>query len=166
MIITYDKIMNNKKDLELIDRSNPLNVAAAVIHVFANYNPNDDSNFYEMLQFLLGDFQPISAMMKQNIKDRMLQNNKYPFIGKSYFKGSTPENDYNPSIPYEIEVIENMYTDENEGYKRLFLKSGGADNPRPITLRLAKDGNYYLWSDSFIGLLSDIRLLESTNPWA
>ena len=34
------------------------------------------------------------------------------------------------------------------------------------TLRLAKDGNYYIWSDSFMGLVSDIRPLESTNPWA
>ena len=105
-------------------------------------------------------------MMKQNIKDRMMQNNKLGFIGKSYFKGATPSNDYTSDVPYEIEVIENDYSDDAEGYKRLFLKSGGADSPRPITLRLAKDGNYYVWSDSFIGLLADIRGLESENPWA
>ena len=71
-----------------------------------------------------------------------------------------------PQTPYEVEVIENDYSNETEGYKRLFLKSGGADSPRPITLRLAKDGNYYVWSDSFIGLLADIRQPESSNPWA
>ena len=104
--------------------------------------------------------------MKQNIKDRMLQNEKYSYIGKSYFKGSTPENDYTPSSPYEIEITETPYTDVEEGYKKLFVKSGGADSLRGITLRLAKDGNYYVWSDSFMGLLSDVRPLESTNPWA
>jgi len=166
MIVKFEKIFDNKGELETIDRTNPYNVVSAVIHTFTNYEVNNDGKFYEMLQFLMGDFQPISGIMKQNIKDRMLQNNKYPFIGKSYFNGSTPENDYTPSVPYEIEVIENMYTDQNEGYKRLFLKSGGADSPRPVTVRLAKDGNYYLWSDSFMGLLSDIRPIESSNPWA
>ena len=66
----------------------------------------------------------------------------------------------------KIEVIENEYTDDNEGYKRLLLKSGGADSPRPVMLRLAKDGNYYIWSDSFLGLLADIKKIESANPWA
>ena len=166
MIVKFEKIMDSKSNLESLDRSNAANVAAAVIHVFTNYDINNKENFYEMLQFLLGDFQPLSEMMKQNIKDRMMQNNKYQFIGKSYFEGAIPENDYTPNIPYEVEVIENDYSNQNEGYKRLFLKSGGSDNPRPITLRLAKDGNYYVWSDSFIGLLADIRQCESTNPWA
>lgn len=166
MIVKFDKIFENKADLELLDRTNPFNVAAAIVHVFINYDVKNTSNFYEMLQFILGDYQSISEMMKQNIKDRMMQNNKYSFIGKSYFKGANPQNDYSPSVPYEVEVIENEYSDQTEGYKRLFLKSGGADSPRPITLRLAKDGNYYVWSDSFIGLLADIRGLESQNPWA
>ena len=166
MIVTFNKIFDSKGDLETLDRTNPANVAAALIHVFTNYNLSDNTIFYDMLQFLVGEYQPLSEMMKQNIKDRMTQNNKYPYIGKSYFKGATPENDYTPSVPYEIEVIENDYSNETEGYKRLFLKSGGADSPRPVTLRLAKDGNYYVWSDSFMGLLSDIRGLESSNPWA
>lgn len=166
MIIKIDKIINNKKELELVDRTNPYNVVASLVQVFVNYDLDNLDNFYEMLQYLMGDFQPISEMMKQNIKDRMMQNNKYAFIGKSYFVGATPENDYEINSPYEIEVIENEYTDDNEGYKRLLVKSGGADSPRPIMLRLAKDGNYYIWSDSFLGLLADIREAESVNPWA
>lgn len=165
MIIKFDSIINNLNDLKQFDRTNPYNVAALTIHTICNYNKNVDTLFYEMLQYLMGEFQEISPMMKQNIKDRMLQNNKYKFIGKSYFKGANPNNDYEPNIPYEIEVLENDYSKQNEGYIRLLLKSGGADNPRFITLRLAKNGNYYLWSDSIIGLLTDIRIPESTNPW-
>lgn len=166
MIIKFDKLYNNKSDLLNIDRTNPYNVAALFANILTSYDINNDTNFIEMLQFLVGDFQPISALMKQNIKDRMRQNNKYSFIGKSYFVGATPNNDYTPNVPYEIEVSENDYSKIEEGYIRLLLKSGGADNLRPITLRLAKDGNYYIWSDSFMGLLSDIRQPESTNPWA
>ncbi len=163
MILNYSKIMTNINDLKEIDRTNPYQVVGAYIHTICNY-PSD--NFLPMLQFLCGDNQPISNLMKQNIDDRMHQNEKYKFIGKSYFKGATPDNDYTPSTPYEIEVKENPYTDIEDGYKRLFITSGGADSDRPITVRLAKDGNYYLWSDSFIAALTDIRKPESSNPWA
>ena len=163
MTITYNKIETTLDELKNVDRTNPYNVVGEFIRVISDYKDND---FYNKIQFLQGDFQPMTEIMKQNIKDRMTQNDKYNFIGKSYFKGATPDNDYTPSNPYEIEVFENPYTDENEGYKKLFVRSGGADSERPITLRLAKDGNYYVWSDSFMGLLSDIRQPESSNPWA
>ena len=166
MKISYEKILTSLEEIKRIDRTNPYNVVALFVHTICNYNPKDSEEFYEMLQYLVGEYQPLSELMKQSIKDRMLQNDKYGYIGKSYFIGATPENDYTPSVQYEIEVKENPYTDSEEGYKKLFLKSGGADSERPITLRLAKDGNYYIWSDSFMGLLSDIRPLESTNPWA
>lgn len=164
MLLNYERIMTTKEELEKIDRSNPQVVVGALIHVLCNYNNLD--TFYEMLQYLMGEYQEISPMMKQNINDRMSQNNKSTYIGKSYFIGANQNNDYTPSTPYQIEIKENPYTDTEEGYKRLLVKSGGADSDRPITVRLAKDGNYYIWSDSFIGLLTDIRKPESTNPWA
>ena len=163
--MNFDKILSSKKEMESVDRSNPKNVVDLLIHTFCNYDPNNLDNFYEMLQYLLGDYQPISAFMKQNIKDRMMQNEKYPYIGKSYFKGATPENNYTP-VSYEVDAFENDYSREFDGYVRLFVKSGGSDSPRPITLRFAKDGNYYIWSDSFIGLLADIKTCCKDNPWA
>ena len=166
MKITFNKIISSLEELKTYDLTNPYNVAALTVHIICNYAINNDQNFYNLLQYLMGDFQQISPLMKQNIKDRMIQNDKYLFIGKSYFVGATPTNNYNPSIPYEVEIFENDYSKQNEGYIRLLLKSSGADNLRPITLRLAKDGNYYLWSDSIIGLLTDIRKPESQNPWA
>ena len=153
------------EEIEDVDRTDPYSVVALLVHTLCNYDPEDTSTFYEMLQYLLGDYQPISELTKQNIKDRMLQNDKYEYIGESYFNGAVPENDYTPDVPYEIEVKENPYTDSEEGYKKLYLKSNGADSPRPITLRLAKDGNYYVWGDSFMGLLADIKSPESDNPW-
>ncbi len=165
MLVKYEKLFTTKEELEIMNRTDPNMVAGLLIHTICNYNPNDTTEFYKMLQFLMGENQTISALMQQNIKDRMLQNEKYPYIGKSYFKGATPDNDYTPTS-YEVEVVENEHSRVEEGYIRLFLKSGGSDSLRPITLRLAKDGNYYVWSDSVIGLLADIRIMESKNPWA
>lgn len=164
MILYYDKVGTTKEELEKVDRSNPYNVVGAFIQTICSYDEND--KFYDLVQYLVGDYQPLSALMKQQIKDRMSQNDKSSYIGKSYFKGATPDNDYNPTLPIQLEVTENIYSDVEEGYKKLFVKSSGADNERGITVRLAKDGNYYVWSDSFMGLLSDIRKPESTNPWA
>lgn len=164
MEINFNNIINSLDEMKSIDRTNPYNVAALAIHAICNYC-EDKERFYDMLSYLMGEYQEVSNMMKSNINDRMSQNDKAPFIGKSYFVGSTPENDYTPTS-YSIIVKENDYSKPEEGYLRLLLKSGGADSERFITLRLAKDGNYYLWSDSIIGLLADIRKPESTNPWA
>lgn len=166
MIIKFDRLFKTKDEILNSDRKNPYMVAALTIVAISNYDKDNDGLFYEMLASLMGDNQTISPLLKQNIKDRMMQNNKYSYIGKSYFKGATNDNDYTPNIPLEVEVLENDYSNAEDGYKRLLLKSGGADSPRPITLRLAKDGNYYLWSDSIISLLTDIRKKESDNPWA
>ena len=165
MIINTKKLTITKEELENMDRTNPYNVIGGFIQVINDYNPKNSQEFYEKLQILMGEYQNLSELMKQNIKDRMLQNDKYKYIGKSYFKGAIPENDYNPTEPYQIEITENAYTNIEEGVKKLFLQSGGADSKRGIIVRLAKDGNYYVWSDSFMGLLSDIRPIESSNPW-
>ena len=164
MKISFEKLGLSIDELKKFDRTNPYNVAALFINIICDYSNAD--KFNEKLQYLMGDFQPISNLMKSQIKDRMMQNNKYEFIGKSYFKGANPENDYTPSEPYEVEFFENDYSREEEGFVKLWVNSGGADNARFITVRLAKDGNYYVWGDSFMGLLADIRKKESENPWA
>ena len=166
MIVKFEKLINSVDELKEFDRTNPYNVVGILINVISSYDIEDDSNFINELQYLMGEFQPISTLMRQSIKDRMKQNDKYEYIGKSYFKGATPSNDYTPDMPYEIEITSNKYSQIENGFMKLFVNSGGADSARGITVRLAKDGNYYVWSDSFMGLLADIRGLESKNPWA
>ena len=165
MILKYDKLTTSIEDLKELDRTNPYNVVGAFIQTIIEYDPKNSKDFYEKLQFLVGEQQELTEVMKQNIKDRMLQNDKYPYIGKSYFKGATPENDYTPQEPYELEIKNNIYVDSEAGFQKLMLKSGGADSERSIMLRVAKDNKYYIWSDSFMGLLMDIKQPESTNPW-
>jgi hypothetical protein len=94
----------------------------------------------------------------------MAQNNKAPFLGASYLNGATPQNEYTPSEPFTVTVSENPYSYSEQGYAKLFAHSGGGDSPRPIKMRQAKDGKWYLWEYSSI--LLDIRVPESTNPWA
>ena len=96
----------------------------------------------------MSELQPLSNMLKQQIEDRMEQNDKASYIGLSYFNGSNNFNNYEPDKSYSIEVTEGPSSYVNEGYAILYLKSGGADSKRPITLRKKKDGNWVLWSES------------------
>jgi hypothetical protein len=116
-----------------------------------------------MINYLKGP-QPMSQRDISFLADRMAQNGKIAFIAESYFSGATPQNDYAPAEPYTVVISENPYSYQEQGYARLFAHSGGADTPRPVKMRQAKDGKWYIWEYSSI--LLDIRAPESTNPWA
>lgn len=137
---------------------NPFSTAALSVLAFCFYPENKDMSF-KMLDFLRGP-RPLSVMDKQFIADRFIDKD---YVPRSYFEGATPNNNYLPSEPYSIVVSENPYSYQNEGYATLYLTSGGADSPRSVQLRLAKDGKWYLWEQY---LLADIRKPESENPWA
>ena len=137
---------------------NPFSTAALTVLAFCFYPENKDLAL-QMLDFLRGP-RPLSVMDKQFIADRFRDKD---YVPRSYFDGATPINNYLPSEPYTITVSENPYSYQNEGYATLYLTSGGADSPRSVQLRLAKDGKWYLWEQY---LLADIRKPESENPWA
>ena len=166
MVVTFKELYDSKDDLAKHEFKSEFETVAVLVNIICNYKKESKDSFYEMLQILMGDIQPLSNLLKQEIDDRMNQNEKWKYIGKSYFKGATKENDYTPVVPYEIEVKTNPYSYQNEGYARLLVKSNGADSERPVTVRKTKEGKWLLWSDSILGLLSDIRPPESTNPWA
>ena len=137
---------------------NPFRSAALTILAFCFYPENKDLSL-KMLDFLRGP-RPLSVMDKQFIADRFRDKD---YVPRSYFEGATPNNNYLPSEPYCITVSENPYSYQNEGYATLYVTSGGADSPRSVQLRLAKDGKWYFWEQY---LLADIRKPESENPWA
>ena len=138
--------------------SNPFDTAALTVLAFCFYPENKELSL-RMLDFLRGP-RPMSVMDKQFIQDRFRDKD---YVPRSYFDGATPANNYLPSEPYTITVSENPYSYQNDGYATLYITSGGADSPRSVQMRLAKDGKWYLW-EQFI--LADIRKPESENPWA
>ena len=138
--------------------ANPFDTAALTVLALCFY-PQDKELCYQMLEFLKGP-GTLSPYERQFIRDRFMDSD---YVPRSYFKGATPQNDYLPSQPYTISVSENPYSYQNQGYAKLFIRSGGADSPREVLLRLAKDGKWYLWEQF---LLVGIRAPESSNPWA
>lgn len=136
----------------------PFDTAALTVLALCYYPKNRDLSL-TMLEYLRGP-RPLSPYDKQFIRDRFMDAD---YVPRSYFNGATPQNDYEPAAPYTLCFTETPYSYEEENYAKLYIRSGGADSPRMVQLRLAKDGKWYLWEQF---LLSGIRPPESTNPWA
>ena len=142
----------------------PFDTTAMVVAALCLYALDKDVCM-AMINYLKGP-DPMSQRDIVFLRDRMAQNNKAPFIGASYFNGATPQNDYAPAEPYTVVVSEHPYSYVSEGVASLHVRSGGADSPRAVETRLAKDGKWYIWQSSYHALLVDIRKPESANPWA
>lgn len=113
----------------------------------------------KMLNWLRGP-RPLSPHDLSFLNDRLREGHYVPF---SYFAGATPENDYTPQPPFTLTFEEGLYANMNPGYKKLRIRSGGADSPREIVLRQTADQKWYLW-DQF--LMVGIRQAKSEDPWA
>lgn len=137
----------------------PFKTAALTVCALCAYAADKQIGI-EMLNFLKGP-KPLSPFEISFLDDRFRDGNTYvPF---SYFKGATPDNNYAPNEPFTITVSSNPYSNANEGYMKLFIRSGGADNPREIVMRMKGDGRWFLWEQF---LLVGIRIPKSADPWA
>ena len=146
------------KALREASLTSPFATAALTVCALCVYAA-DKSIGTEMLNFLRGP-RPLSNHDISFLNDRFSDGHHVPF---SYFKGAVPANNYTPDTPFTITVTSGPYSDANEGYKKLYIRSGGADSPREIVLRQLGDGRWMLW-DQF--LLVSIRKPKSDDPWA
>lgn len=156
---TLPKTALELKSMPEMDFTSPFHVAALFIAAICVYPGNKDECF-RMVDVLKGP-QKLSAMEKQFIHNRMM--GKANYIGKSYFAGAAPENDYAPTLPYTVVVDENPDSYAEDGYVKLFIHTGGADSPRLVKLR-KKGGSWFLWEHA--RLFSDIRMPRTQDPWA
>ncbi|HHX59669.1 MAG TPA: hypothetical protein GX707_02855 [Epulopiscium sp.] len=122
--------------------------------------PANENEAVNIINFLKGP-QGLSIREIQFIKERLQGKAYLPF---SYFEGSTPENGYKPIRPYTVTISTVPTSFDEDGYAKFYLKSSGADSPRPVQLRQKpSSGEWFLWDQM---LLSQIRTPISEDPWA
>ena len=138
--------------------TDPFQTAALTVCALCAYTA-DKKVGAEMLNWLRGP-RPLGPFDISFLNDRLREGHHVIF---SYFAGAVPGNDYTPSQPFTLTIEAGPYADANPGYKKLHIRSGGADNPREIVLRQKSDGTWLLW-DQF--LLVSIRQPASADPWA
>ena len=134
----------------------PYETAAMFVVALSLYAQNRDESV-AMMNYLRGPV-PLSPRDLSLFKTQVTS-----YLARSYFAGATPQNDYAPAKPYTVVVSDNPYSYAVEGSAKLFVHCGGADSPRPIETRLAKDGKWYMTGSG--ALLVGIRIPESANPW-
>ena len=148
-----------KSAAEVKPANTPQQTAAFAIAALARYTEDAEAGI-AMLDTLLGP-RPVSNFGKQFLRDQ-LRGKEY--TARSYFDGAVPDNNYMPAVPYTVTISETPYSYQNENYAQLWVKSGGADSPRPITMRLKPStGEWYLWE--YQGLLAGIRIPAKDDPW-
>ncbi len=64
------------------------------------------------------------------------QINHQPYLPDSYIAGAVPGNNYQDAdIDLEFEITSNPYSgDPSSGKFKVFIRSSGADSPRPVTM--------------------------------
>ena len=157
---TFERLPESLEELQQLPEAaltSPFQTAALVVCALCAYAASPEIGI-EMLNFLKGP-QPLSTYDMQFLRDRFNYMNFVPF---SFFEGSSPENNYTPSVPYRIKVKSSPNTNLGGDRVTLFLHSSGADSDRPLTLR-RKGNQYFLWEQH---LLSGIRTPRAHDPWA
>jgi hypothetical protein len=161
MTITFEKLPDNLEELKAMPQASldqPEYGAALFVAVMMHYMVNKEETF-EMLDFLNGPYE-VTPFQKQFLADRMADGD---YVVRSFFNGTSPDNDYTPSMPYTIET-EKGFDQEIDGRMRIFLKSSGADSKRYITMRHKPSTNQWFVEEQLI--LSMIRKPKSQDEWA
>ncbi|MBQ6042883.1 MAG: hypothetical protein IJK33_04255 [Clostridia bacterium] len=158
--LKFESLPANLEELKALPEAaldTPFKAAALTVAALCRY-PAGKDDAIEMLNFLKGP-QPLSNYEKQFLRDRFMDKD---YVPRSYFNGAVPANNYEPDVPYTVEVFDNPYSYQDEGYATLWIRSGGADSPRQVRLR-RKGEQWFLWEQF---LLPDIRKPAAEDPWA
>lgn len=159
---TFPSLPANVEELKALPEASldtAFKTTALTVLALCAYEKNPDAAL-EMLNFLKGP-ETVSTYEKQFIAERLKGKG---YKGRSYLIGATPQNNYQPTVPYQVVVSENPYSFDNENWATLYVTSGGADDPRPIKLRKKPSTGQWFLND--IQCLSDIRVPVAEDPWA
>ena len=131
---------------------------AAVLCVLAlNIASTNTSLTSKVMKVLNPD---ISNSMLQLIERQLKKN---PYVIRSYFLGTSPENGYTiQEIAPQVELSTNRYSGTaEEGKIKFFIDCSGADSPRPIAVRKNSQAKWY--AHEFSSLIVGIRTPASYN---
>ena len=161
---TFDKIpetLDELKALPQADLKDPFGVVALVILAMNNYNTNLD-NMIAMMNYLKGP-SPLMGLELSRMKDQLAGKD---YLMRSYFEGTKPDNNYEPSKPLKLIIYDHpdSYDNEKDGYVTLWVNTSGADSDRQVRLRKKKSTGEWFLVEEY--LTPGIKLPKEADPWA
>ena len=162
MKVVLDKIPANleefksMKEMDLSKAENTCSMFLCALNLFIK----DKDTGVEAINILKGpvNLNPHEiSFLADRVRDK-------DYLGRMYFEGAKPENNYKPHEPFTLLFYPDGRPQDCEpGYMRLYLQTSGADNKRAIKLR-QKDGKWYIWE--YPGIVMDVRKPAAEDPWA
>ena len=113
--------------------------------VFCYINEATRAEGSKMVRYALHYDRPIEQSRNLATFAERLRDPERQHIFRSFAAGTSPENDYRMS-PDNFNLVVTRKTQE-QGYLRLFLRSSGADSPRPVWVK-EFDGLWYTINNS------------------
>ena len=132
-IRNLQKIPENLQEFEILAAKGrkPEHICALFLCALALFDRDKDAGTAAMN--LLRGPRLMTPYDAQFLRDRLRGK---PYLPFAYFEGAAPENGYQPRAPYRLNVLADPRPQDMEpGYLRVFLKTAGADSPRPMKLR-------------------------------
>lgn len=111
--------------------------------VFAYINEATREEGGKMLRYALRSSTPIEKSTYYTTFAERLIDPDYQHIFRSFAKGTSPENDYAMS-PDNFEINFTGQIEKVSGYLRVFLRSSGADSPRPVWVKEFDGGLWFV----------------------
>ena len=170
---TFQRFPENAAELRQVNRGGAEGkylVLPLMIAAFRTWTPQNPETCYEMMKVLMnsptaGSMAPFNNFTKDFVRARMMQNNKWQYIANAYLEGATSQNGYTPTQPLAITVREDVYAPQTStiygrtlSVEKVVIEFPGADTERSLSVyQDPADGQWYAFSDSYGGLLVDIK---------
>ncbi|MBQ3380113.1 MAG: hypothetical protein IJG50_09700 [Clostridia bacterium] len=173
---TFSTVPKNAQELSQYKLDSPYKTMALLVMAYRMWDPSDESVCLEMLDYLTDtgatvndEYCPFSQYNPwiSALRDRMMQNNKYRYIGNAYLGGAEAENDYTPSDPITVTLRQSVYDPYMEAsdwapeQKQVLISLPGDDNDRYCLFSQDENGNWKVFRISWQNLLADVKTTAS-----
>ena len=159
--LTFSRMLVSVDDLKQLDITDEYQSVCAIIFTLARFEDDKDVS-KQMLEYINGP-EDVSDFDIDFMKNQIKQ---YPYVIRSYFDNTSPEENYEVK-EVSITIKENLYSRDENDYVKLWLHSSGADFDRSVMLRKKEStGEWFLFSDTYKGLMASIRIPTDENKWS
>ena len=177
---TFSTVPTCYEDLVQYELDSPYKTMALLFLTYRTWRPEDPSVCLRMLDYLTDTAVPsgtrdasghlLSRPFSEYIpwiaalRDRMVQNDKWQYIGNAYLKGASPGNGYTPSSPVTVTVRQSAYdpykaaTATTPELVQVLVSIDGADNDRYSIFYQDQRGDWRVSGDHWQGLLADVKV--------
>ena len=177
---TFSTVPTSYEDIVQYKLDSPYKTMALLFLAFRTWTPEHPETCLQMLDYLTNTATEKPGAKDANgkqlcypfseytpwisfLKDRMLQNDKYHYIGNAYLKGATPANNYTPDTPVTVVVRQSAYdpykakAETTPELKQVLVHTAGADSDRYTLFYQDQRGDWRVFGDNWKGLLASIR---------